>query len=272
MLVVDKPWGILVHAVPGVPGLSIVDVIRARYPDATDLQDGDYRAGVVHRLDRDTSGAIIIARTPAAASTLGRMFQSRDMEKIYWALVVGQPKHAAGTISAALAKVGEHGKQKMEWDDEEGKKAVTDYLTVAAAGGQYAQAKHIVGPLMAFNVALYLVFAYTLWMGQFISAAVLMGIERYGKYSAALAMESVCEVIAVIAVVPEYGIGGAARVIATGIVAAVKETGLTLPLVVRLEGNNVAAGKKTLAESGLTIISGDSMADAAQKVVKTVTK
>ena len=60
------------------------------------------------------------------------------------------------------------------------------------------------------------------------------------------------------------------NVIATGIVAAVKETGLTLPLVVRLEGNNVAAGKKTLAESGLTLITGDSMADAAQKVVKTV--
>lgn len=60
------------------------------------------------------------------------------------------------------------------------------------------------------------------------------------------------------------------NVIATGIVAAVKETHLTLPLVVRLEGNNVVAGKKTLAESGLTIISGDSMADAAQKVVKTV--
>ena len=55
------------------------------------------------------------------------------------------------------------------------------------------------------------------------------------------------------------------NVIATGIVAAVKETGLKLPLVVRLEGNNVEAGKKTLAESGLTIISGDSMADAAQK-------
>jgi len=58
------------------------------------------------------------------------------------------------------------------------------------------------------------------------------------------------------------------NVIATGIVEAVRETGLKLPLVVRLEGNNVAAGKKTLAESGLTIISGDSMSDAAQKVVK----
>jgi succinyl-CoA synthetase beta subunit len=60
------------------------------------------------------------------------------------------------------------------------------------------------------------------------------------------------------------------NVIATGIVAAVKETGLKLPLVVRLEGNNVEAGNKTLAGSGLTIIRGGSMADAAQKVVKAV--
>jgi len=62
------------------------------------------------------------------------------------------------------------------------------------------------------------------------------------------------------------------NVIATGIVAAVKETGLKLPLVVRLEGNNVVAGKKTLAESGVAIITGDSMADAAQKVVQAVGK
>jgi succinyl-CoA synthetase beta subunit len=60
------------------------------------------------------------------------------------------------------------------------------------------------------------------------------------------------------------------NIIATGIVAAVKETGLQLPLVVRLEGNNVEAGKKTLADSGLTIIRGGSMADAAQKVVAAV--
>ena len=62
------------------------------------------------------------------------------------------------------------------------------------------------------------------------------------------------------------------NIIATGIVAAVKETGLKLPLVVRLEGNNAVAGKQTLADSGLTLITGDSMADAAQKVVKAVGK
>jgi succinyl-CoA synthetase beta subunit len=60
------------------------------------------------------------------------------------------------------------------------------------------------------------------------------------------------------------------NVIATGIVEAVKEVGLKLPLVVRLEGNNVAAGKETLAKSGLTIVSGDTMADAAKKIVKLV--
>jgi succinyl-CoA synthetase beta subunit len=60
------------------------------------------------------------------------------------------------------------------------------------------------------------------------------------------------------------------NVIATGIVEAVREVGLRLPLVVRLEGNNVAAGKATLSASGLAIVSGDSMADAAQKIVKLV--
>jgi succinyl-CoA synthetase beta subunit len=62
------------------------------------------------------------------------------------------------------------------------------------------------------------------------------------------------------------------NVIATGIVAAVKETHLNLPLVVRLEGNNVAAGKQTLAESGVSIITADSMADAARKIVAAVGK
>ena len=54
------------------------------------------------------------------------------------------------------------------------------------------------------------------------------------------------------------------------VVAAARELGLKIPLVVRLEGNNVAAGKKTLAESGLKIESADTMADAAQKIVKLV--
>ena len=60
------------------------------------------------------------------------------------------------------------------------------------------------------------------------------------------------------------------NVIANGIVEAAREVGLKLPLVVRLEGNNVDAGKKTLSESGLTIISASTLADAAQKIVAAV--
>ena len=60
------------------------------------------------------------------------------------------------------------------------------------------------------------------------------------------------------------------NIIATGIVEAARETALSIPLVVRLEGNNVAAGKKTLAESGLTLISGDDILDAARKIVAAV--
>ncbi|HEY3788003.1 MAG TPA: succinate--CoA ligase subunit beta, partial [Urbifossiella sp.] len=62
------------------------------------------------------------------------------------------------------------------------------------------------------------------------------------------------------------------NVIANGIIAAARETALTLPLVVRLEGNNVEAGKKTLAESGLTIIGANDLADAAKKVVAAIKK
>ena len=62
------------------------------------------------------------------------------------------------------------------------------------------------------------------------------------------------------------------NVIATGILAAATEVGLKIPLVVRLEGNNVAAGKKTLAESGLAVINASDLADAAQKIVAAVKK
>lgn len=91
------------------------------------------RPRLVHRLDRDTSGVLVVARTAKSAAILAKAFQSRDMEKTYWALVIGHPEHDAGTISAALAKAGGRGNERMEWDDEEGQSAVTDYRVVATA-------------------------------------------------------------------------------------------------------------------------------------------
>jgi len=98
----------------------------------------DERPRLVHRLDRDTSGVIVVARTPKAAAVLAKAFQSRDMQKIYWALVMGHPEHPAGTISAALAKTATSGKERMEWDDEEGKSAVTDYRVVDTTARRFS--------------------------------------------------------------------------------------------------------------------------------------
>ncbi len=120
------------------PGLAVQGGTKtARHLDG--LLDGlrfgaSERPRLVHRLDRDTSGVMIVARTAKSAAVLAKAFQSRDMQKIYWALVMGHPEHAAGTISAALAKAGGAGQERMEWDEEDGKSAVTDYRVVDTAG------------------------------------------------------------------------------------------------------------------------------------------
>jgi 23S rRNA pseudouridine1911/1915/1917 synthase len=111
VLVIDKPAGLIVHAVTGSPdamrgaagrGLSLVDVVRAHYPEAEDLQDGDYRAGVVHRLDRDTSGVLAFAKTDVARDTLKDQWRAREVLKEYVALVEGRLDPPAGIIDAAL--------------------------------------------------------------------------------------------------------------------------------------------------------------------------
>ncbi|MCB2106665.1 MAG: RluA family pseudouridine synthase [Rhodobacteraceae bacterium] len=92
--------------------------------------DAKERPRLVHRLDRDTSGVLIVARTARAAARLARQFQSGEIKKTYWALVHGKPQYARGTIDAALIKAGAPGREKMKWDDKEGRDAVTDYITV----------------------------------------------------------------------------------------------------------------------------------------------
>lgn len=104
------------------------------------------RPRLVHRLDRDTSGVLLLARTGQAATRLTAAFRERDTQKIYWAICVGVPKIAKGTIDLALSKgVGKFGREKMLPDDfdddderpergEAAKKAVTHYAVVARAG------------------------------------------------------------------------------------------------------------------------------------------
>lgn len=130
MIAINKPAGLAVQG--GSKTTRHIDGML----DA--LQFGaKERPRLVHRLDRDTSGVLVLARTVQAASRLGAIFQEGEMEKVYWALVHNRPQYPSGTIDAALAKSGGVGFEKMKWNDEEGRKAVTDYITISQAADKF---------------------------------------------------------------------------------------------------------------------------------------
>src|SRR6266481_942393 len=120
ILVLDKPAGL---AVQGGTGTH-------RHLDGllSALSQGDERLRLVHRLDRDTSGVILLARSAAAADRLAQAFRKREPEKVYWAVTAGLPSTLAGTIDLALSKLpgrGVHGAHERVVpvdDDESGAK------------------------------------------------------------------------------------------------------------------------------------------------------
>ena len=92
VLVIDKPAGLVVHPAPGHAGGTLVNALLAH---TTDLSlHGDIRPGIVHRLDKDTSGLLVVAKTDAAHADLVRQHQARTMRKEYLALVLGTPQPA----------------------------------------------------------------------------------------------------------------------------------------------------------------------------------
>jgi 23S rRNA pseudouridine955/2504/2580 synthase len=96
------------------------------------------RPRLVHRLDKDTSGVLLIARTPGSAASFSKRFASRSARKVYWALVVGKPDLAEGVIDAPLAKQPGTGGEKMHIDEENGASAKTRYRVVDSAGQRAA--------------------------------------------------------------------------------------------------------------------------------------
>ena len=96
------------------------------------------RPRLVHRLDKDTSGVLLIARTPGSAAFFSKRFSGRSAKKTYWALVVGVPEQYEGTIEAALAKQPGSGGEKMHVDIENGAPAKTKYRVIDRAGNRAA--------------------------------------------------------------------------------------------------------------------------------------
>jgi 23S rRNA pseudouridine1911/1915/1917 synthase len=100
LLVVDKPAGVVVHPAPGHRGPTLAEALAGRAAGGTDPQ----RAGVVHRLDRDTSGLMVVAKSDEAHRALQRMIRAREMTREYLALVDGSPDADSGTIDAAIGR------------------------------------------------------------------------------------------------------------------------------------------------------------------------
>ncbi|HXR94646.1 MAG TPA: RluA family pseudouridine synthase [Rhizomicrobium sp.] len=133
LIVLNKPTGL---ATQGGSGLSEhVDGMldQLAFEKTT-------RPKLVHRLDRDTSGVLLVARTAQAAAGLSRALASRDASKVYWALVKGVPEERHGLIKAALAKEGMRGKgERMTVsDDDDAKFALTEYAVMGQAGQEFA--------------------------------------------------------------------------------------------------------------------------------------
>ncbi|HNP70944.1 MAG TPA: RluA family pseudouridine synthase [Kouleothrix sp.] len=102
VVVIDKPAGMVVHPAPGHLDGTLVNALLARYPDIT--VGSDLRPGIVHRLDRDTSGLLVVARNDAARHSLQAQQQAHTMAKAYLAVVEGRFKEPSGLIDAPIAR------------------------------------------------------------------------------------------------------------------------------------------------------------------------
>ena len=128
ILVIDKPAGLPVHAGPGGgPNLeALFDALRFGLPKPPAL---------AHRLDRDTSGCLVLGRHRKALARLGRLFSSGGVEKVYWTAVDGAPPAPQGRVELALKKLT----RKTGWRmvaDPDGQAAVTEYRVLGQAGGK----------------------------------------------------------------------------------------------------------------------------------------
>jgi 23S rRNA pseudouridine955/2504/2580 synthase len=101
-------------------------------------EHGQPRPKLVHRLDKDTSGVLLLARTPRAAAAFSKSFSGRTAKKIYWALVIGVPHIHDGVIELPLAKQPGTGGEKMHVDEEEGLPSRTRYRVIERAGNRAA--------------------------------------------------------------------------------------------------------------------------------------
>jgi 23S rRNA pseudouridine1911/1915/1917 synthase len=123
VLVVDKAAGVVVHPGSAVAGGTLVQALEGRVHGGEDPE----RPGVIHRLDRDTSGLLVFSRTPEAHSSLTEQMQAREVEREYVALVKGRPPAINGTIDAPLGRDRKR-RTRMSSDTDNPREAITHFF------------------------------------------------------------------------------------------------------------------------------------------------
>lgn len=129
LIVVNKPAGMVVHPAPGSPEATLVNALIAHCGESLSGIGGVQRPGIVHRLDKDTSGLMVAAKTDAAHRALSAAFAGRDIERAYQAIVWGRPAPRQGRIEGAIGRDPAN-RKRMAVVSRGGKPALTTYKTL----------------------------------------------------------------------------------------------------------------------------------------------
>ena len=132
LLVIHKPAGLVVHPAVGHETGTLVNALLFHCKDLAGI-GGEQRPGIVHRLDKDTSGLMVVAKNERAMHALTDQFKSRTVEKRYHALVWGHPDPASGTLETQIGR-SQNDRKKMSTTPAVGRDAVTHYTTIHTHG------------------------------------------------------------------------------------------------------------------------------------------
>jgi 23S rRNA pseudouridine1911/1915/1917 synthase len=134
LIVVDKPAGMAVHPAPGNETGTLVNALLHHCGDSLSGIGGVARPGIVHRIDKETSGVMVAAKSDAAHQGLSKLFATHDIDRVYVALVRGAPHPARGTIETRIGR-SPHDRKKMAVLKSGGREAITHYMTEQVFGG-----------------------------------------------------------------------------------------------------------------------------------------
>ena len=142
LIAVDKPAGLVVHPAPGHESGTLVNAILHHCPDLKGV-GGVQRPGIVHRLDKDTSGIILVAKNDQAHRHLQAQFKDRTIEKTYLALLIGQLEPRQGRIDAPIGRDPRHRKRMAVTSAERGRSAITEFEVEAYYGTTTLLSAHL---------------------------------------------------------------------------------------------------------------------------------